>query len=140
MHGQVGLVGKLLQTPLPESVVTAIAGAAVTEQEYVRSVRVYLLAQGIPPGGQGGDGELGCVMVYPDVHEALFLQDVIDTVGYGFEYSAFLLRIFLPEVIHIDLGFLSWWEPLLAAILPVANLLGLLGINGENGQSLNLHL
>ena len=79
-------------------------------------------------------------MVNPYIDEALLLQDIVDPIGNSLHDPAFLVRVLLPEVIHIDVCCLARRHPLSAIIFHVANLLSLLGINRHDGLLLELHL
>ena len=133
MDGETCLVGELLQTPLPEAVVGSIAGAAITEDEDIGGVRRVFTPPGIPPSGQGGYGKFCGIMVYPDVHEPLFLQDIVDPVGNSLHDPAFFL---LAEIIDVHFGVFPWSGPFLSRILHVSDLFGLLGVHGQDKEAL----
>src|SRR5260370_42628607 len=75
----------------------------MTEELDVGCSGIIVTPPGLPPGVQGGDGKRGSIVVNPDIHEPLFLEDVIDTIGNRLHDATLFDRIGLSEVIDIYL-------------------------------------
>src|SRR5260370_7817930 len=100
----------------------------MTEELDVGCSGIIVTPPGLPPGVQGGDGKRGSIVVNPDIHEPLFLDDVIDTIGNRLHDATLFDRIGLSEVIDIYLCVFTVGAPFLSSILHIPYLFGLLRI------------
>ncbi len=76
-----GLVGQALQLGLPQARAVAIRAAAVGRDRQRGRVGEALGSEVLPPALDRGDGELGGVVVDPDLNPAPVVSEVIDPVG-----------------------------------------------------------
>lgn len=80
---QAGALGELLQFPLPQPRLSAIAAATVGGDQQVRCVRVGRASHLLPPAADGVRREAGGVMIDADADPALVPGQVVDPVGDG---------------------------------------------------------
>ena len=132
-------ISKLLKRIFPEFVCIPITGTTIGKKQDFCCFCVCFSPRCIPPGSKRGDGNLCRVMIYPNIDESLFLQDIVDALGYGFLVLLRLL-VFLANIIHVDLCFFSLTLPFSPVDLQITDLFCLLGVNGKDRKSLELHL
>src|SRR6266536_4553344 len=108
---QAGLGGQRGQFGFPCAAAVAVGAATVCGDQQVPGVGIGALADGVPPGAQGVDGERGGLVIGPDADPAGVGPDVADAVRDR------LAELPVHEVVYVDLLGITFRPPLPAAVL-----------------------
>jgi hypothetical protein len=127
---QSGLVGQLLQFPLPQPRPATVAAAAVGFDEKVSLSGVLSVAESHPPIANRTHGEFRSVGTRPDADVAPIVRHIVDAVGDG---PALGVARKIMSVDHVRLG-----APPRAFVTEVSDQFGVLRVDADHGRPVPL--
>jgi hypothetical protein len=121
-----GAVGQLLEFPLPQAHMRAVAAPGVRGDEHRVRVRVDWPSHLLPPPPDGSDREACRIVVDAHADPPRIAGEIVDARGNGFALLG------NEEIMHAHPGGLTFRTPLAPTILEVSDQLLLLGIHGDD--------
>ena len=128
---QPGLVGEILQLPLPEPQSPPIAATAIGGDQDLFRGRIDPTSFRPPPAANGGYSKRSGIMIGSDIDEAHVASDVVDAVGISSGHTG------TRKVMALNMGGVLDRQPLLTLVFVLADELFLLGIDRNDRKALS---